>query len=147
MSASPEFSRDLSATKLGYVIELKANEAERAAVAKRLGLESVPKLEAVLTLEEGRGGLIVAKGTLRADVVQNCVVTLEPVPASITEQVEFLFAHHPPEVDENDPEAEVIDPILNGHVELGEPLVQTLALCLEPYPRKPGAEFQGYEVG
>lgn len=141
-----EFSRRIPANKLEQPIELTATAAECAAIAKRLDLRELTRLEAKFTLTAGRGGLIFAQGKFLAEVVQSCVVTLEPVPARIEEDVDFLFSPHPPEVDEDDPEAEIIEPIINGQLELGEPLVQTLALCLDPYPRQPGVEFSGFEV-
>ena len=135
-SSDLEFSRRIPANKLEQPIELTATAAECAAIAKRLDLRELTRLEAKFTLTAGRGGLIFARGKFLADVVQSCVVTLEPVSAHIEEDVDFLFSPHPPEV----------DPIINGQLELGEPLVQTLALCLDPYPRQPGVEFSGFEV-
>ena len=42
-------------------------------------------------------------------------------------------------------EAAEIDPIVDGHVDLGEVVAETLALELDPYPRQPGEAFA--EVG
>lgn len=143
-----EFSRRLSVTKTEQSFTLEASPAECAAIAKRLDIPEVVKLEASLTLRAGKGDLVRVSGTLKADIVQSCVVTLEPLPVHIEEQVDFAYASHPPAASEDDdPEAEIIDPIINGHVEVGEPLVQTLSLSLEPYPRKPGAEFKDLEIG
>ena len=33
------------------------------------------------------------------------------------------------------------DPIVDGRIDLGALAVEFLALALDPYPRKPGAEF------
>jgi uncharacterized metal-binding protein YceD (DUF177 family) len=40
-----------------------------------------------------------------------------------------------------DSEGEEIDAIVAGHVDLGEVVSETLALELDPYPRKPGEAF------
>ena len=45
-------------------------------------------------------------------------------------------------LDEEDPP----DPIVDGKVDLGALAAEFLALALDPYPRKPGAEFAAPEV-
>ena len=81
-----------------------------------------------------------------AEVVQSCVVTLEPLPSRISDRIvqyfgrEGLAAESDPTevevaVDEEDPP----EPIVNGEIDMGEAVAQGLALALEPYPRKPGA--------
>jgi uncharacterized metal-binding protein YceD (DUF177 family) len=92
-------------------------------------------------------------GTLSAEVVQECVVTLEPVAAQVEEAVKIRFVSAPEtagrgenradlmidleiEYDEEDPP----EPMIGDVMELGDPLSQLLALCLDPYPQSPGAE-------
>lgn len=145
-TVSLELSRKIPATRLNQSIEIEANAEERAALAKRLHVESVDRLWATFSLKEGKSGQISVRGRFEADVVQACVVTLDPVPEKIVEEFDFLFADQVPELDEADMEADVIDPIENGQLEIGEPLVQTLALALDPYPRKDGVEFTGFEL-
>ena len=68
----------------GERLDLVADEAERAAIAKRLGLPSVDRLEAHVTLAK-TGNVVRASGRLGASLDQNCVVTNDPVPAHIDE--------------------------------------------------------------
>ena len=49
----------------------------------------------------------------------------------------------PGAVVDNDQEDDA-DPIDNGWIDLGEVVTETLALDLEPYPRKPGEAFPGH---
>jgi len=44
---------------------------------------------------------------------------------------------------DNDQEDDA-DPIENGWIDLGEVVTETLALDLDPYPRKPGEAFPGH---
>ena len=78
----------------GQRIELSASEAERAAIAGRLDLLGLDRLEATLTLARD-GQRILAEGRLRAAVTQACVATGEPVPAMVDEKVALAFLPEP----------------------------------------------------
>ena len=79
----------------GRHVELVADDATRAAIAKAAGLLALPRLEAAFDLtRHGADGLRVA-GRVSATVVQNCVVTLEPIESEIDEAVDLVFL--PPE--------------------------------------------------
>ena len=88
----PEFSRTVALTDLaGGEIRIDAEAGERAALARRLGLVALDSLDATVRLVVKEGGDVVRlRGTLRADVTQSCVVTLEPVRSS----VEVPFERH-----------------------------------------------------
>jgi hypothetical protein len=152
MSSAPdvqtEFSRPVSAENIGQrdqLHEIEATEAERAALARRFGLISVDAFRATIRLRRVSKGLIEARGSYQADVVQSCVVTLEPVPARLAEEFKVLYSTAPAR-----PQREVIvaaeaeDPpeaVTGGQIDLGEAAVQQMALALDPYPRAPGAEM------
>ncbi len=153
----PEFSRFVSAeavrrAPLTEIIE--ANDSERRALAERLELESIGSLVATVKLRAVRGGqMIRVSGTLEADVVQTCVVSLDPVPAHVSERFEALFA--PPALIEDPGEEIDIDPYLsdedepepmiNNRIDIGELTAQHLSLGLDPYPRAGEAAFEGYD--
>lgn len=150
MPLRPEFSRPLRADRIGFdrgVTErLVATPAERAALARRFGIESVDRLEAEITLRRELGGRISARGTLSAEVVQACVVTLEPVAQRVEEAVDLRFVPAtetaaPHAVGEEEaPDAPDLVPMEpDGSLDLGEALAQQLALALDPYPRAEGA--------
>lgn len=140
---APEFSRLVDVIRLNQPQKIKANESELAAVAKRLGLATLEKLEAELTIKRGRGDLIHVTGELSASLSQTCVVSLEDFSISLSEPVEALFTDSDIEPDLEDPDAPEL--VINGKIDLGETVVQYLSLALDPFPRKPGIEFQGYD--
>jgi uncharacterized metal-binding protein YceD (DUF177 family) len=142
-----------SLPKTGQMIAFDASEAERAAVAAFLDLPSVERLAAELTLRPARGGVHV-EGRVRAGLHQTCVATLDPFPVAIDEPVDVRFA--PPEalgpisgkeierrLDDEDPP----EPLEGGAVDLGALAVETIALALDPYPRKPGAPPADVSIG
>ena len=83
-----------------------------------------------------------------SDLAQVCGVTLEPLPVHVDERfsvdlVEATEENPVPRVIEADPEApEGPDWIEDGVIDLGAYALEHLALALDPYPRKPGAEFE-----
>ena len=149
--AGLELSRLVATERLGeapYETQVVANEAERAALAVRLGLLELPRLEARLVLRRtGPGARLRLEGHLEAEAVQACVVSLEPLASTIEEDFVQVYELEPasppsgaaPEVtvgpgsEDEDPE-----PLEGGALDLGEAVAQQLALALDPYPRAPG---------
>lgn len=135
----------------GERLGLVADEAERAAIAKRLGLPSVDRLEAHVTLAK-TGNVVRASGRLGASLDQNCVVTNDPVPAHIDEPFEMVFM---PEPAETGPDEEIelgesdCDVVFydGAAIDLGTAIADTLALGLDPYPRSAGADAALKEAG
>lgn len=148
--AAPEFPRPVDAdavTSQEMVRTIEATPQERRALAERLELEALDNLVATVRLRRVRGGQMVSiRGTIVADVVQTCVVTLEPVSNHVEDTFEELFAppHLVPELGpdvEFDPlDEDIPEPIENGRIDLGELTAQHLSLSLDPYPRVPGLE-------
>ena len=138
---APEFSRPFPLGSVGPDGRreiLEADEAERAALAARFGIPAVESLRAELRLRPEADGAVRAEGRLAAEVVQSCVVTLEPVAQRVEEAValRLLPAGLEPRDDPDEPD-EI--PSRNGVVDLGEAVAEQLALALDPYPRAPGA--------
>ena len=138
---APEFSRPFPLGSVGPDGRreiLEADEAERAALAARFGIPAVESLRAELRLRLEADGAVRAEGRLAAEVVQSCVVTLEPVAQRVEEAValRLLPAGLEPRDDPDEPD-EI--PSRNGIVDLGEAVAEQLALALDPYPRAPGA--------
>ncbi len=135
----------------GERLDLVADESERAAIAKRLGLPSVDRLEAHVTLAK-TGNVVRASGRLGASLDQNCVVTNDPVPAHIDEPFEMVFM---PEPAETSPDEEIelgesdCDVVFydGAAIDLGTAIADTLALGLNPYPRSAGADAALKEAG
>lgn len=129
---------------------LEPDAATRAAIARHLGLHALERFVARLEIQVGDNGLVTVSGTIAADLQPICVVTLEPFPQHVEEAVAVRFAPAPliermirrAEEDEIE-DFEPPDEIEGGTIDFGALAVEFLALSLDPYPRKPGAEFAG----
>jgi uncharacterized metal-binding protein YceD (DUF177 family) len=145
VTVAPELSRPFAVERLGeggVEERIVATAAERAAVVRRLDLVALDSLAALLVLRLAAGGtLLEITGRIEARVTQSCVVTLEPVSADLALPVEIIYAltrAAPGQTEETlDPDAP--EPLPPGGLDLGEEVVQMLALGLDPYPRAPGA--------
>jgi uncharacterized metal-binding protein YceD (DUF177 family) len=135
----------------GERLDLAADEPERKAIAKRLGLVSLDRLEAHVCLTR-TGDAVRAEGRLLAALGQSCVVTGDPVAAHVDEPFTLLFTPEPPgggldeelELGESDCDVVFYD---GAMIDLGDAIADTLALSLDPYPRSAGAEAVLKEAG
>lgn len=126
--------------------EREASAAERAELAKTLDLKACDTLRAVYKVQARGPGIYVLRGKISADVVQSCVVTLEPIPAHIEEDmdVELRPRELMPEPEDSDqdilnlPDVEAIE---SDGIDLGNIVTEHVATALDPYPRKEGAEL------
>ncbi len=144
-----EFSRPLRAATVpagGLSLRLEANAAECAALAGRLGLLALHGFVAELRLKPESSGSIHVAGHISASVEQACVVSLEPVPQRLREEIELRII---PEGQNPTEDPDAVDEVEteNGMAELGEVLAQHLALALDPYPRLEGAELPEHGAG
>lgn len=131
---------------------LVADEAARARIAKALGLESLESLEAELKVSPWLDGAEIA-GRWRARVGQVCGVTLEPFATDLEGEIRLKALPQGSAAlggpDEGggeldlDPEADDPPDVLEGdRIDLGAYVVEDLSLAIDPFPRKPGVEFQ-----
>lgn len=125
--------------KLGSHEKLSATPAECAALAKRLMVANIHSLKAELKAKPWRGGGLRVHGEVTIDLDQESVVSLELFRSVVTIPVDRYYLNSTGDADE-DSELE-IDPIEQGVVDLGELVAESLALELDPYPRKPGEVF------
>jgi uncharacterized metal-binding protein YceD (DUF177 family) len=134
----------------GDRIELIADDAERQAVAERLGLSSLGAFQAHATLTR-KGALIEADGRIVASLEQSCVVTGDPVPAHIDEAFSLVFMREPESHADDEVELGPADCDVVFHdgstIDLGAAIADTLALSLDPYPRSAGADAALKEAG
>ena len=135
----------------GDRLDLVADAGECAAVAERLGLLSLDRLEAHAALSRD-GQQIRARGRIKASLDQACVATGEPVAEHIDEPFDLLFVPAPSATDA-DEEVELsgdeLDTIFHdgSAIDLGGAIADTLALSLDPYPRSAGADAALKEAG
>lgn len=151
-----EFSRPFLAASLspdGRRFRIEADAAERERLARRLDLVSVDRLEADLVAFSSDSDTNVRlKGKFIADVVQTCVVTLEPVKAHIEADLERIYSveekvDDAAEAEFTPDDAEPTESLIDGAFDAGEAVTEQLALELDPFPRSPNAEFAGYTTG
>lgn len=134
-------------------VRLEPDEAERAAIAKGLGLQSLPRLAADVTVRRWLDGAEIT-GRFDGVVEQICGVSLEPFEQPVSGEIDVRALpagspSAPAEVAaeaELDPEAPDPPDVLTGDaIDLAAYVVEHLALEIDPFPRKPGAEFH-YEA-
>lgn len=148
--AEPEFSRPIEADGLKHGTtekRVKATAAECEALQARFGIDALSHLSGTLTLaRKGSGERLKVRvaGTFKATVTQTCVVTLDPFEVQIEAEIETVFENDEEATDENwDLSLEDDDPpepIVNGIIDLGELIAQSLSLEISQHPRKPGVE-------
>ncbi|MBB4304807.1 uncharacterized protein GGD81_003871 [Rhodobium orientis] len=139
----------------GTVVAIAPDADTLARIAAAFGIVAVDAFAAELTVRPFRRNGASLKGRLEADVVQSCVVTLEPVPQHLDEDIDLTFlppedaARRKPEDElDIDPDAEDPPEILeHGRIDLGTVLLEHFALGLDPYPRKEGAFLPEEEAG
>lgn len=135
----------------GERIDLVADDGELAAIAKRLALPRIDRLEAHVSLSK-TGDVVRASGRLGASLSQSCVVTNDPVPARVDEPFDLVFMPEPSagkpddDIELGETDCDVI--FHDGAViDLGGAIADTLALGLDPYPRSAAADAALKEAG
>jgi uncharacterized metal-binding protein YceD (DUF177 family) len=134
----------LDAFRDGERLDLVADEAERRAIARRLDLNALDRLEAHAVLSRN-GEMVRAEGRLLASLEQSCVVTNDPVASHVDERFDLMFMPGPEsggpdeeiELGETDCDVVFYD---GGAIDLGTAIADTLALSIDPYPRSAGAD-------
>lgn len=130
-------------------VTLEADAAQRAQIARQLGLQSLPALTAEVTAKPWLDGVEVT-GQFRAVVEQVCGISLDPFEQPVEGEIDVraLPAGSPNAGDpeggelELDPDAPDPPDVLAGDaIDLAAYVVEHLALEIDPFPRKPGAEF------
>jgi uncharacterized metal-binding protein YceD (DUF177 family) len=136
----PELQRLAPADRIGHApltSLVEADPAECRAIAARLRIPEVLALACRFTLRRADGGTIDAEGELRARVVRECVVSLEPFEMAVAEDFTVRFVPAGSETDDDDPLTPDEIPYQGGAIDLGEAAVEQLALALDPFPRNP----------
>jgi uncharacterized metal-binding protein YceD (DUF177 family) len=135
--------------------ELEADEAARGRIAKALGLDALLGLKAQLKVSPWLDGVQV-DGRWQAQVRQTCGVTLEPFESDLDGEIRLRAV---PEGSaaldgsgetggELDLDPEGDDPpdvLADDKIDLGAYVVEDLSLAVDPFPRKPGVEFEAPE--
>lgn len=140
----PEFSRPLALDRVGAAVfeaEVTATPEECAALALRLGIPALCGFSCRFRLRRGDAGRIAAEAELRAQMVRECVVSLDDFETEQIEAFRVAFVPAGAETDDADPESDDEIGYTGAAVDLGEAAAEQLALSLDPYPHKPGASL------
>ena len=129
-------------------LRLEADADTRAKIARQLGLVSLPALSADVTVKPWLDGAELT-GRFNAVVEQICGVSLDAFEQPLEGEIEVraVPAGSPhataPEGDlELDPDAPDAPDVLPGDtIDVAGYVVEHLALEIDPFPRKPGVEF------
>ena len=142
---SHPFRRATLAQRKPTRFDLAPDADARAAIAADLGLIALPHVRLKGELRPVGRHDFALEAELEADVVQPCVITLQPVATRLSEKVarRYLADWQPPEAEESEvPEDDTTEP-LGDEIDAGAVLVEALSLALPLYPRAEGVEFDG----
>lgn len=137
----------------GLSVLVEADETQRQALSEDHGLQSVESFRAELVVAPWKRRGVKVTGRVSADVIQTCVVTLDPVTNHIDEEIEGLFLPRDSRLGREDADlgGEIVldsegpdspDTFEGDTIDVGALAEQFFALAIDPYPRKPGARLE-----
>ena len=153
--SAPEFSRlvQLNLKIDGANLSLSANDSECAALAERLGLQSISDFCIEVSFESISVGQTKLNVNYSANVIQLCIVSLEPVLDRLEDQFSVLCkiesmrqSGRTAQLGDDgevlvDPFGEDILEIFDkDEIDVGELATQYMSIALNPYPRAAGFE-------
>jgi len=128
-----ELSRPVMVLSRRESHEVVADAREREAVAARIGVEEVRSLEASVAVEKRGRDDVALLGELTATVAQKSVTTGDLVVSEVSAPLDVLVVVVVDGEDYDDDDRDVVA-TSDGVVDLGEIVVQTLSLEVDPYP-------------
>lgn len=150
IKTEPEFSRRIELVCIpdsGLKKRVKASLAECRLLANRFGVSSISNLTAEVEAKSIDSHSYLVSVAFQVEVVQLCVVSLNPVRSRVNERFEvkvkncFLEAASDVFIDMGDEDPpEQLD---EGGVDVGELIAQHLLLCIDPYRRIENSECYG----
>jgi uncharacterized metal-binding protein YceD (DUF177 family) len=146
-------SRNYELGRLGQAgdqVVVTTSEEERARIARWANVDAVDTLDAKFDLRKLSSTRFALDAGLVADIVQSCVVTLEPVKTrverSFTRELILTEAIRQVakivDIDLTPVDEDGREEIANLRYDLAAPLLEELVLAIDPYPRAPGVEFE-----
>ncbi len=134
----------------GMPVTIDADERQRAALAEEHDLLSVSRLRAELLVMPWKSDGVRITGHVEADIRQACVVSLDPVPASIREAIDAIFIPEGSSLARRiadqtgeillDPEGPDAPEFFEGDmIDVGAVAEEFFALGIDPYPRSGAA--------
>lgn len=142
--------------KKGMPVMIEADERQRARLARDHGLSGVTSLRADLLVSGWKRNGVRIAGRVVADIVQECVVTLEPVHDHIDEEIAATFLPEDSKlgregfglggeilIDVDGPDSP--ETFSGDRIDVGALAEEYFGLAIDPYPRKAGVELQTAE--
>ena len=133
---------DLSASKDTH-FKVETNESQRSDIADSLNISAIRKLNFTGKITQSGKEDWKLEAKLGATIVQDCVVTLDPVTTRIDEDILRVYIKNidEPLIGEIEmPEDDSID-VLPAEIDLFDVMIEALSLSLPPFPRKEGAQL------
>jgi hypothetical protein len=138
--------------KAGLPVAIDADVQQRERLAAIHGLDAVDRFHAELLVTSWKRNGVRVEGRVEADIVQSCVVSLEPVENHIDEAVSAVFL---PEDSRLGREGfgsggEIVlsydgpdspETFAGDTIDVGALAEEFFGLAIDPYPRKPGVEL------
>ena len=154
VNTGPEFIRLVKITDIEQlvprVVDIEANESERVLLSERFSVLSVNDFTAQIEIKKSSPYEYIAKGSLKAEVTQTCVVTLEKVVNHISTQFVQQYSTDEKIISDDlviGPEDEQPPEIIGGGtIDLGELASEYLLLSIDPYPRLNEEDDNSYEL-
>lgn len=145
--------------KVGHIsanpvqVHVEADERERAGLAELWKVEAVNRLAADLQIARWKKDGVRIKGTVTGEVVQACVVTLEPVVSAIEQEIDQIYVPEGSKLARIvldgagemvlDPDGPDLPEQFTGDtIDAGALVAEFAALDIDPYPKKEGAAFK-----
>lgn len=133
-------------------VRISADKDELDRLARQWGVREVLSFDAEAALGRWKRDGIRVKGKVTVSLIQDCVVTLEPVGQEIDEDFEAIFVpegsrlanraldgHGEMFIDPDGPDAPEV--FTGDSIDVGAVAAEFAALSIDPYPRTPGAGF------
>ena len=149
----PPFQRMYNLASLGRAgdeVTVAARGDELGRIADWAEVRSVESFAATIALQKLSPARFRYNAQLRAEITQDCVVTLEPVRSRLERTIHRelhlsennLSVGTDVVVDPNSGDDDVREEISSAHYDLATPLLEELVLAIDPYPRAPGVSFE-----
>lgn len=136
-----------------FLITVEADEKECAGLAKLWRIEGLTSLKADVKLSRWKRDGIRISGSFVGELVQNCVVSLKPIPTKIDDE---FVTHFVPEtsrlarqddiqngeiiIDVDGPD--IPDTFSGNTIDVAAVVSEFAAMSIDPYPRDPNAEIE-----
>jgi uncharacterized metal-binding protein YceD (DUF177 family) len=135
----------------GLNVKIEANAREREALRDLHELREVKSFRADLQIVPWKKDGVRVRGEVHADIVQSCIVTLEPIDARVDAEIDTIFV---PEnsrlarlpLDENGELVisadgpDIPETFSGDRLDAGAIAEEFFELAINPYPRKEGVE-------